>query len=145
MEDKWLLGALSGILAGLVSGLLGIVLTGLGITKANFPTILATVIKPSNATTTLALGWLAHLALAGLVGTAFVYFFQWSNRQFALLKGVFFGLILWALSLGLAIVEPSVPALHTLSSVGYLALNIFFGLSLAVFVEFLQKERRPLT
>ena len=145
MENKWLLGAFSGILAGLVSGLLGIVLTGLGITKANFPTILATVIRPSDTTTTLALGWLAHLALAGLVGTVFVYLFRWSNQKFALIKGLAFGVILWALGLGLAIIEPNVTALHTLSSVGYLALNIFFGFSLAVFVELLQKERRPLT
>lgn len=145
MQDKWILGAVSGALAAIVGGLIGMAAEGLGLATVSFVTLLSRVVSTNPTSGSVFLGWLAHLAFGGLVGTVFVYLLYWSESRNAYIKGAFYGLALWALSLGLARISANLAPLWGNTSTGwgsYLIINLIYGISLVAFIEGLREERR---
>lgn len=135
MRDKLAAGAFIGLLADAVKLSVNYLLFLLGATRVVFWQIVATrflpkadLLKPS----ALLIGGAADIAAAALLGAAFVYILHYTGKDYLWLKGIGFGLAVWAGLLGM-ILETArrVITIDAKGIIVTLAAHLVFGLALS--------------
>jgi len=102
--DKIVSGGLAGLISGIVVGVLISFLHGLGLTGYNAVNIAGGVfmqqvlVNPSPVW--LAIGWAAHLVISVTSGVILAALLNYSGFDYAVLKGIMFGGLLWLFSFG---------------------------------------------
>ena len=103
--DKTLLGTKAGISAGVICGLISQTLHTLGMGRicmvktasAFYSQQVLTATKFSGWTI---LGWTGHLIISAVLGVILVYLFSALGKEYAWLKGMMFGALVWIFDYG---------------------------------------------
>ncbi len=99
--DKITAGSLAGLGAGIVIGLISLILYLSGICRMCLITIGGGIVRQEMLTadaatpTWLLFGWTTHLIISVLLGIFLTYLLYLTGRDFALLKGIIFGAAAW--------------------------------------------------
>ncbi|KUO61321.1 MAG: hypothetical protein APF84_11860 [Gracilibacter sp. BRH_c7a] len=146
-KDKVMGGAIIGILADAVKLIVNYLLYKLGYTSVVFWQIIATrflekeyLFKPS----AYIIGGIADITVTAGLGVLFVYSIQFIGRNYLIIKGIGYGLIIWVSLFGTLLgqsVQEKIPQTPSSIFVTIVA-HFFFGLSLAVFTHYFYRSKK---
>jgi hypothetical protein len=106
LKDKLVIGAVAGFIADVILDLTQLILIKCDLLKYSLEHFAASMfIRVNNPVLItgfqgMSIGLLASMALAILLGIAFVYFIDWSGYRFIKCKGVLYGLVVWFIIYG---------------------------------------------
>lgn len=152
MRDSVLIGAVSGLIGGVVMLALNLILFVTGITAVSQLHQGARAVLPPGvaleSAPALALGAVETFLIAAILGVAAVYFLRATGRDYAWLKGLLYGAAAWFLLYGLLgpLVIP-MPVLRPdlATSVSLLAGHLLYGLvTFLVAAQYRTEAREPL-
>ena len=146
-KDKVMGCAIIGILADAVKLIVNYLLYKLGYTSVVFWQIIATrflekeyLFKPS----AYIIGGIADITVTAGLGVLFVYSIQFIGRNYLIIKGIGYGLIIWVSLFGTLLgqsVQEKIPQTPSSIFVTIVA-HFFFGLSLAVFTHYFYRSKK---
>jgi len=145
LKDKIMLGALIGIFSATFKLISIYAMYMLGWSNIVFWQIVAARFLEKNDLSkpaALFIGAVADLTISAVLGVIFVYFIYFFGRKYMFIKGIGFGLLIWATLLGTLLgqsVEGKLPQTPSGIIVTIIA-HFIFGLSMAVFTKLLFKE-----
>jgi len=145
LKDKIMLGALIGIISVTFKLISNYAMYMLGWTNIVFWQIVAARFLDKNDLSkpaALFIGAVADLTVSAVLGVLFVYFIYFFGRKYLLIKGIGYGLLIWATLLGTLLgqsVEGKLPQTPSGIIVTIIA-HFIFGLSMAVFTKLLFKD-----
>jgi uncharacterized membrane protein (Fun14 family) len=101
--DTTLAGIISGIAGSTVCLVLGLIFRWTGLTDRTFDNLAQVFILTKEHTDALAffMGSVVHLGIGGALGVIFAYFINATARKYIIIKGVFFGAMVFISFVGL--------------------------------------------
>lgn len=102
MKDRFVAGALAGIIGAIVQDIYAITIKSLGIIDRSYIDFASVMIMSESIDGILGfmVGLLAHVGVGVLFGLGFAYIIKKTSSNYLLFKGIIFGLSLWFLLLG---------------------------------------------
>lgn len=146
MEDRAVAGAISGLIASSIQELYALIIKAIGLIDncyGGFAFCLVTSGKVEGALA-LTVGILSNMAIGMLWGIVFAFLIKWTNSKRLILKGLFYGWILWMLLEGFGTVSNlrEFTNLAPLSSLILLVGSILWGVTNAFCLKvFSQKTK----
>lgn len=143
-----MIGGVSGVIAGIVVGIISKVLFLLNICNLCLVAIGGGLIRREMLTNKSfmwqVLSWIDHLAMSLILGFVLIYILHYTGKDFALLKGAVFGMIVWYINI--AIISPLagyIPASpDALSLMLLLTYHILYGLIAAWLIVKIAKRKQ---
>lgn len=132
--DRIVAGGLAGLVSGIILGLITTVLSLLGFCKLCLIAIgggifVRQILKSPIPIGWMMIGWLNHLIVSVALGIVLAYILTYMGKEYAVLKGAFFGAVVWYLLIGIfaplaGYLPPSPEPLELFIVFGY---HVFFG------------------
>lgn len=147
LKDKVMVGATVGILADAVKLIVNYLLYKLGYTNVVFWQVIATrflekedLFKPS----AYIIGAIADITVTAALGVAFIYSIYFIGREYLIVKGIGYGMLIWVGVFGTLLGQSLQEKLPQTPSGIFvtIAAHFFFGLSLAIFTHYLYKSKK---
>lgn len=140
LKNKTMLGALAGLISGLIKDVIDLLFYFLKISNNLFGYLASGIfIKPKIAHSAIGIiiGYLADIVMDGFLGVIFVYFIKLTEPEYIIIKGTGFGLVLWIFILGIvgAIKITTVPAKNPLTVLVMFFTHALFGLIIGFIVK----------
>lgn len=131
MEDRAVSGAVAGIIGSIVHEIYGQVMKLIGLTEysyGDFAFCLVTA-RESERVMDMVVGILANIAVGILFGVIFAFFLKVITKKYLLLKGFFYGWVLWMLLAGFGSVHrlPEFAGMTTADALVALGGSIIWG------------------
>lgn len=147
LKDKVMVGVIVGVLADAVKLIVNYLLYKLGYATVVFWQIIATRFLEKEFLSTPSayiIGAIADITVTAALGVVFIYSIYFIGREYLIIKGIGFGLIIWVGLFGTLLgqsVHDKIP--QTPSGIFVtIAAHFLFGLSLAIFTHYLYKSKK---
>lgn len=104
MKDRLVAGSLAGACGALIQELYAIILKTLGFSDRTFGDLAFILISQKGREEILLIEVIANAAIGLFFGTILAYIFMFTSSRYYLLKGIFYGVVLWLLLSGFGVV-----------------------------------------
>lgn len=142
-NDRSTAGAIAGLVGAFIQEMSAIVFKYLGFTDRSFIDYASVMIMFHTAHSFMehVVAWTAHFAVGIMLGLLFVQVFMITSTKYLLLKGIFYGFILWFVLLGLGTVFrlPEFTAIPWNVAMSTFVGSIIWSLSVAYTLRILEK------
>ncbi len=143
-EDRLVAGAVSGTVAILIQTTYALIIKYLGLTDRIYVDFAKVIIisESRQGISAFFIGLIAQLVIGGMFGVAFAFIEKFTSSRYYLVKGIFFGAILWFLLTGFGTMW-RLPVFHEMpTSAAYSTLigALIYGLALAYTMKLLEKH-----
>lgn len=146
--DRAAIGGTSGVIAGIIVGIISHILYVSDLCKLCLVAIGGGLFRRGMLPRTegimwQVLGWMDHLAMSLILGTILIYILQYTGKDYTLLKGAVFGMIVWYINIAIisplaGYIPPSPDATSLLLLFSY---HILFGLIAAWLIIKISKRK----
>ena len=142
-EDRLIAGAVAGTVAILIQTIYALTIKSLGLTDRIYIDFAKVIIISENrpGLSAFFIGLIAQLVIGGMFGVVFAFIEKFTSSRYYVLKGIFFGAILWFLLTGFGTMW-RLPVFHEMpTNAAYSTLigALLYGIALAYTMKLLEK------
>ena len=143
-EDRLMAGVVSGTVAILIQTAYALTVKSLGFTDRIYVDFAKVIIMSENrqGLSPFFIGLIAQLVIGAMFGVVFAFVEKFTSSRYYIVKGVFFGAVLWFLLTGFGTMWrlPVFSDMPTYSAYSTLTGSLIYGLALAYTMKLLEKH-----